>query len=56
MATRSVSTFMSKFETAVSDLPLREAVRFTDKNVKWTSETFNVSLDAFPYPPVDFLW
>lgn len=42
-ATRAISTFMSKFENSVTELPLREAVRFTDKNVKWTSETFNVS-------------
>jgi hypothetical protein len=39
---RNVSTLVTKFEASVNDLPLREAVRFTDKNVKWTAETINV--------------
>mmetsp|Transcript_6626 Transcript_6626/g.6933 ORF Transcript_6626/g.6933 Transcript_6626/m.6933 type:complete len:249 (-) Transcript_6626:100-846(-) len=39
--TRKVSSFVKAIETSVLDLPHREAVRYTDKNVKWTAEVLN---------------
>ena len=43
-AARSVSSFVSNFEKAVADLPHREAVRYTDKNIKWTASNVNVRI------------
>jgi hypothetical protein len=33
---------ITEFEKVVHSFPHREAVRYTDKNVKWTAEEFNV--------------
>jgi hypothetical protein len=37
-----VSSLVANFEKAVADLPHREAVRYTDKNIKWTAANVNV--------------
>ena len=41
-ASRGVSSLVANFEKAVADLPHREAVRYTDKNIKWTAANVNV--------------
>lgn len=38
-----VSSFLTKFDGSVNALPLREAVRYTEKNMKWTAGDFLVS-------------
>ena len=40
---RPASTLVSKVDSAVKELPFRDAVRYTDKNVKWTAQEFNVN-------------
>jgi acyl-CoA synthetase (AMP-forming)/AMP-acid ligase II len=37
---RYASSLVTKFDTSISDLPLREAVRYTEKNMKWTAKEF----------------
>lgn len=34
---RAASSLVAKFEDSVSSLPMREAVRYTGKNIKWTA-------------------
>jgi len=36
------SSLVSKIDEAVNSLPLREAVRYTGKNMKWTAKEFLV--------------
>jgi hypothetical protein len=42
---RPASTLVSKVDSAVKELPFRDAVRYTDKNVKWTAQEFNAHID-----------
>jgi hypothetical protein len=37
------SSFVTKFDESVNALPLRETVRYTEKNMKWTAGDFLVS-------------
>ena len=46
MSRRAASTLVAKFSASVSSLPAREAVRYTDKNLKWTAEEFEGYVDA----------
>jgi len=39
---RPKSTFVAKFDDSITRLPMREAVRYTEKNMKWTASDFNV--------------
>ncbi|RYH29273.1 hypothetical protein EON65_09070 [archaeon] len=41
---RLASALVQKFESAVDSLPHREAVRYVEKNYKWTISQFNVRL------------
>ena len=43
---RMASALVSSFESSVSSLPGREAVRYTDHNVKWTANEFKGYADA----------
>ncbi len=43
---RHASALVTQFETAVSSLPAREAVRYTDKNMKWTAADVKMYADA----------
>ena len=43
-AARSASALVSNFAKAVAELPHREAVRYTDKNIKWTASNVNVRI------------
>jgi hypothetical protein len=45
-AGRAASTLVSQFGASVSSLPAREAVRYTEKNLKWTAEEFSGYVDA----------
>lgn len=38
---RTKSTFVAKFDESITRLPMREAVRYTEKNMKWTASDFN---------------
>lgn len=42
-ATRLSSSIIKQFEKKVAELPMREAVRYTGKNMKWTAQDVNVS-------------
>ena len=42
----AASTLVSQFGASVSSLPAREAVRYKDKNLKWTAEEFLGYVDA----------
>lgn len=39
---RPKSTFVTKLDDSIARLPQREAVRYTEKNMKWTASDFNV--------------
>ena len=39
---RAASSFVQKFNAAVDSLPMREAVRYKFKNVKWTAAHIKV--------------
>eukprot|EP00605_Chrysophyceae_sp_TOSAG23-4_P002549 GSChrysophyteH1.ASY1.ANO1.2814.1 assembled CDS len=43
---RSVSALVNKFDESVAALPGREAVRYTQANVKWTASEFKSYADA----------
>lgn len=43
---RMASALVNKFEASVSSLPAREAVRYTEANVKWTATEFKSYTDA----------
>lgn len=45
-SSRAASTLVSQFSASVSSLPAREAVRYTEKNLKWTAEEFAGYVDA----------
>jgi hypothetical protein len=45
-ASRGVSSLVSKLEKAVADLPHREAVRYKDKNIKWSAANVNQLVDG----------
>mmetsp|Transcript_22318 Transcript_22318/g.32499 ORF Transcript_22318/g.32499 Transcript_22318/m.32499 type:complete len:250 (+) Transcript_22318:89-838(+) len=51
---RQASTLVSKLDTAVKDLPHREAVRYTDKNVKWSAHEFNAHVDGHAQALLDY--
>jgi hypothetical protein len=38
----SLSSIVSAFDSAVNELPLREAVRYTENNIRMTSKQFKV--------------
>eukprot|EP00128_Syssomonas_multiformis_P003519 Colp12_sorted_trinity150504_noHs@34862 len=38
---RPKSTFVTKLDDSIARLPQREAVRYTEKNMKWTASDFN---------------
>jgi len=40
-AVRPASSLVAKFDASVGSLPLREAVRYTGKNLRWTANDFN---------------
>ena len=40
--TRNASTLVSSFESSIAKIPIREAVRYTKKNMKWSAEEFRV--------------
>jgi hypothetical protein len=46
---RSQSTLLAQFNESVAQLPMREAVRYTEKNMKWTAGQVKVSY--FSNPP-----
>ena len=37
---------MTKLDDSIARLPMREAVRYTEKNMKWTASEFNVRHSA----------
>lgn len=43
---RCSSALVAQFETAVSKLPAREAVRYQEKNMKWTASNFKAYTDS----------
>jgi hypothetical protein len=43
---RMASSLVSNFSQSVSSLPAREAVRYTEKNLKWTAEEFESFVNA----------
>lgn len=43
---RQASTFISKFEQSVAEFPMKEAVRYTKQNMKWTAEQFKLHTDS----------
>lgn len=43
---RNNSSFLKEIGGSVSKLPMREAVRYTKKNMKWTSGDVDVSSAA----------
>lgn len=51
--TRSVSNFIVKYEKAVDELPHREAVRYKDKNIKWSAQEFNKFVDEHARALID---
>jgi len=46
MFARHASALVTQFEKAVASLPEREAVRYTDKNMKWTAANVKMYADA----------
>ena len=46
LAVRLASSLVTKFEDAVAALPMREAVRYTGKNLKWTASELKGFVDA----------
>lgn len=46
VASRGVSSLITKFEKAVADLPHREAIRYKDKNIKWTASNIDQLVDG----------
>lgn len=50
---RQASSLVSKFNDSINSLPLREAVRYTEKNLKWTAKEFNVYVDAHANALID---
>lgn len=44
---RLASSLVSGFDASISALPMREAVRYKEKNIKWTSSEFQVNSDPF---------
>lgn len=43
---RLASSLVNKFEESVASLPMREAVRYTGKNIKWTASEFKHFADS----------
>ena len=43
---RAASNLVSRFEDSVAALPMREAVRYTGKNMKWTASEVKGFVDA----------
>merc|ERR1711988_1671170 len=43
---RHASSLVQKFEDSVSALPLREAVRYTEKNMKWSASELKGYVDS----------
>lgn len=39
---RNASSLVTKFDDSINKLPLREAVRYVNQNMKWTAEEFKV--------------
>lgn len=39
---RQISSLVGAFEKGVNELPMREAMRYTEKNIKWTAGEFKV--------------
>lgn len=50
---RLASSLVSGFDASIAALPMREAVRYKEKNIKWTSSDFQVSqlASCFLLPP-----
>ena len=46
MSIRSASSMVAKFEQSAATLPMREAVRYTNKNMKWTAHDVKRYADA----------
>jgi hypothetical protein len=46
VAVRSASSLISGFERTVNDLPMREAMRYTEKNLKWSAAEFKQFVDS----------
>ncbi len=44
---RGISSLVSAFEGGVRDLPMREAVRYKEKNLKWTTNEFKVLMQNY---------
>ena len=42
VTTRNASSLISSFESSIAKIPIREAVRYTKKNMKWTADEFRV--------------
>ena len=42
VTTRNASSLITSFESSISKIPIREAVRYTKKNMKWTADEFRV--------------
>lgn len=45
-AARNASTLVSSFESSIAKIPIREAVRYTKKNMKWTADEFRHFTDS----------
>jgi hypothetical protein len=43
---RQISSLVSKFEASISELPMREAVRYTNKNMKWSASELKKFVDS----------
>jgi len=50
---RYTSSLVTNFDTAISELPLREAVRYTDKNMKWTALEFQRQVESHANALID---
>lgn len=48
-SSRHVSSLVSGFDATIAALPMREAVRYKDKNIKWTSSEFQVTTNPLLY-------
>jgi len=45
-AGRSVSSLVANFDKAIAENPQREAVRYKEKNIKWTAQTANRIIES----------
>mmetsp|Transcript_3954 Transcript_3954/g.5482 ORF Transcript_3954/g.5482 Transcript_3954/m.5482 type:complete len:252 (+) Transcript_3954:2-757(+) len=50
---RAVSSLVSQFDESVQKLPLREAVHYTKKNLKWTADEFKFYCESHANALVD---